>query len=262
MSNEIIQRDTVETICEKRDRAVELFSEAMEKIKEAKTILASVDKYAGPDSNAYQRLSYSTDGFVDDARKSIDRSFWNHLLKSSQLVTLMDAQAKEEFRKSMEKDVPELNVDDVIGTITTFIGNSENIFKRGVVNAFRELGFKYKTNDAFKIGPKIIMNSAVQFQTWGGWNFNYYMKADERLRDIERVFCVFDRKPPFPYDGGIAGVIRTAMQEKSQSGESEYFRFKMHKNGTLHIWFKNMKLVNKCNRIIAEHYGATLANAA
>jgi hypothetical protein len=260
MNTAIIARDTVETLCEKRDRALQLFEEAAAKLKEAHAVLDSVTKHAGPDSNVYRDLSYSTDGFVKACQKKIDERFWLHIMDTTQLVTLMDSQAKDEFRKSMEKDVPALTVDNVCGTVSAFVGNSENIFNRGVVNAFRQLDFKYKTNNAFRLDKKVILRNALT--TGWGFHFNSYMRTDERLRDVERVFCVFDGKPTFPHGGGVVGAIYTAMHEKRRDGESEYFRFKMHKNGTLHIWFKNMKLVNKCNRIIADHYGATLAHAA
>jgi hypothetical protein len=43
--------------------------------------------------------------------------------------------------------------------------------------------------------------------------------------------------------------------------ESEYFRFRLYGNGNLHIIFKRADLVAKANKIVADFYGKTLADA-
>ena len=43
--------------------------------------------------------------------------------------------------------------------------------------------------------------------------------------------------------------------------ESEYFRFELYRNGNLHIVFKRPDIVAKANKIVADFYGETFADA-
>ena len=186
--------------------------------------------------------------------QTMDRDIWRHIAKVSGMINIMDATARKQWEEDIEKKAPECTYATIEATLGQLQDNQQLIFNRGVVKAFQSLSSDYKTNDAFKIGRKIVMENALGF----------YNHGCDALVDVERVMFVLDGKKPPTGNDTIATKLTTAggcyFRPKRGELETEYMIGKTFKNKNAHIIFKRQDLVDKCNEIITAFYGQTIPN--
>lgn len=269
--SELILRAPLDAVEAHRNRAVELFAEAFDALAAARAEMA----LAGP-STAYPGhlpdalhtklcgRTYSTpsrDEFLEAATLQVDRVAWRHLLNVSGLERLMDQKAKREFHRQIDEAPPPATVETCHATMQDLFANAGSIFRRGIAETFSALDRRFKSHDGFKVGARIVLTRAMT--EYGSWN--HYAKADDALRDVERVFRILDGQQQPDYDAGILGVVSKA-RPRSLSGaaffaEDAYFRVRIFKNGNAHVWFKRDDLLERVNQLLADHYGAALGDA-
>lgn len=203
-------------------------------------------------------------GKVDyDAEKiriAMDRSMWRSFVVNTPLWSLMDTKARKKFDEDMAGIPPEATEENLRATMSLYFADAGKIFQRSLIETFRSLPNKYASNNAFKLDKKIILG---HIQDRNGY-FSHY--ADDRIRDLDRVFWVLDGKEyPADYNAGLPGVLRDAVCRErvnftagAGTCETEYFSVRFFKNGNAHATFKRPDLVLKANRMIAEYYGETL----
>lgn len=266
---DLIRRASIEELAGHRARALDLYAQAFRMIAaagDAARLAAPSRPYCcGIDDKALDVLKYDArygtpEGFAELVRKSLDADIWRHLIDSTGLASLMDSTARQEFLKQVDKDPAPATAENAAATMFSLLGDADKIFRRGLIEAFRRLDNSYKSNDAFKLTDRAVLSHA---RTTGfSIHWNHWSHADERILDVERVFAVLDGKPQLERAAGIIGKVDLAHGAGSHEAESEYFRARWFKNGNLHLWFLRSDLLQKANRMIAEHYGATLAEAA
>lgn len=274
-SQELATKETISQICGARDRALELYEAAAKLLVEAGKVSMKAhptSKHIALDRHDAETLisSYHVDNgtavevFMKTVREKLDKQVWRHLVEASGLGDLMDNKAKEDFEKDLQKEVQPATLDNVMATFHTQGAQAPEIFRRGLVNAFSNLRPGYKTNNAFKIEKKIILDNALQISFWGksGAYHHYwsqYGRGQNELMDVERTLRILDGQKPYDnrYEG-VIGAISAAAQEGRFEAETEYFSVKWYKKGSVHIIFKRPDLVEKANRIIASHYGAAV----
>jgi uncharacterized protein DUF4942 len=69
---------------------------------------------------------------------------------------------------------------------------------------------------------------------------------------------VLDGKETPDYQQGILAAIRTAIAAKERTAETEYFRVNWFGNGNAHFYPLRADLVERANKLIAEHFGEAL----
>lgn len=260
LNTDIIRQGSIQEVILKRDRAIEMFHKAIDMMYQAGKIAndAAQCSYAAP---SFDRMSFSYgDGATekDKARQEIDKAVWRYLLGISGLRNVMDAQAYREFNNQLDKDPPEVTLDNLTATFSNLGAQSGDLFRRGLVNAFVNLDYStYKTNDAFKIGKKVIVTYAMS--PHGG--FSYYGRKREAITDLDRIFHILDGKEPKDHLADASALIAQADRNGDQTLETEYFRFKWFKNGNIHIELRRPDLVTDANKLIAEHFGQVLRQA-
>lgn len=137
--------------------------------------------------------------------------------------------------------------------------NKDEVFKRGVINVFRELSWNYKTNSPCKFGSKIIINNLVRWDRWGCHLITG--QQTDRLADMERMLHLFSGKPipdnreniTIRLDGHIQSV------QGKERYENEMFIIKYFKKGSAHITFKRLELIDRINDIIARQFLSVLS---
>jgi len=201
--------------------------------------------------------------FLEHVRRSIDASAWRHLVMGYGFERLMDRQAKNEFEAQLAKDPPVLTVEIAESTLMQLMGDSEKIFRRGIANTFSRLERRFRSHDGFKVGSRIVLERA--FNEHGYWNSGNDRK--DEIRDIERTLCRLDGKETPESYAGIIGKMehegqRLGFGPKSYETSNEHFRVRVFKNGNVHLWFTRDDLVEKVNRLLAEHYGEVLGAGA
>jgi len=190
--------------------------------------------------------------------RNIDRGIWRDLMKKSGMLSLMDAQAREQWYNSLEKeDIPEISEANILSTFEQLHLNKVDVFERGAINVFKKLSWDYKSNSPCKFGAKIIVNGLVKYDRWG-FGLNRGWQCDQ-LVDLERILMLLDGKPIPDNRADISRHLSDHIsQQRTASYEDELFRIKYFQKGSGHIIFKRPELIDKMNDIVAKHFPSIL----
>lgn len=192
--------------------------------------------------------------------RNLDRSIWRDLMKKSGMLSLMDAQAREQWYNSQEKDdIPAVSEANILSTFEQLHQSKGEVFERGVINVFKGLSWDFKSNNPCKFGKKIIATGLVKHDRWG-FGLNWGWQRD-RLADLERMLVLLDGKPVPDNRADVTRRLSDHIHENRHSSryEDEMFVIKYFQKGTAHIVFKRPELVDKLNDIIARHYPGALS---
>ncbi len=191
--------------------------------------------------------------------RNIDRDIWRDLMLKSGMLSLMDAQARDEWHNSLEKeDIPAVSKANILSTFEQLHQTKGEVFERGVINVFRNLSWNYKSNLPCKFGKKIIVESVVKHDRWG-FGLNWGSQRD-RLTDLERMLMLLDGQPIPDNREDVSRRLGDHIHAKrsSDSYEDTMFKIKYFQKGSAHIIFKRPELVDKLNDIIAKHFPSAL----
>lgn len=192
--------------------------------------------------------------------RNIDRSIWRDLMLKSGMMALMDAEAREQWNESLEKeDIPVICEENIRATFESLHRGKQAVFERGIINLFKGLSWDYKSNSPCKFGKKIIIISLVSYHRWG-FGLNWGWQRD-RLVDLERMLYLLDGKPIPDNRSDISIRLMDHIQQNShgQVYEDEMLSIRYFQKGTAHISFKRPDLIEKMNDIVARHYPGMLA---
>lgn len=269
---DLVRRDSIEELCGHRERALDCYNRAFallldgldahRRASPGKSYVTGVSGRPG-DLLARPRPE-NTARFAAAVQCNIDQDMWRTFITGTPLGSLMDAEEREAFNREVEKNPPEVTPDTVFATMARLAGDAELIFRRGLVNAFGKLCRAYRSHDGFKIGDRVVLPCAVSVYSYGRnhCSVSFSSRWEDEVRDVDRVMHVLDGKPAPDYQQGICAAMRDAMHngrgEPLWTAETEYFRAKWFKNGNVHLWFKRADLVERANKLIAEHYGEAL----
>ncbi|EAO6249611.1 DUF4942 domain-containing protein [Salmonella enterica] len=192
--------------------------------------------------------------------RNLDRSIWRDLMKKSGMLAIMDAQARDQWYNSLEKDdIPAISEANILSTFEQLHQSKDEVFERGVINVFKGLSWDYKSNSPCKFGRKIIVTGLVKYDRWG-FGLNWGWQRD-RLADLERMLMLLDGKSVPDNRADVTRRLDDHIHENRGSNcyEDGMFKIKYFQKGTAHITFRRPELVDKLNDIIARHYPGALS---
>ncbi len=192
--------------------------------------------------------------------RNLDRGIWRDLMKRSGMLAIMDAQARDQWYNSLEKeDIPAVSEENILSTFEQLHQSKGEVFERGVINVFKGLSWDFKTNSPCKFGTKIIVTGLVKCDRWG-FGLNWGWQRD-RLADLERMLMILDEQPIPDNRTDVTRRLGDHIHANRHSNryEDEMFAIKYFQKGTTHITLKRPELVDKLNDIIARHYPGALA---
>lgn len=117
----------------------------------------------------------------------------------------------------------------------------------------KQWGGEYKTNvksNAVGVGKKVILGWMIE-SGYNGHPFRVRYGSEDRLRAINQVFTLLDKKDPdkdTTYQGALAEAIN-AIPRGQNTFETPYFRGRCFRNGNLHLEFKRQDLLDRFNLI-------------
>lgn len=261
-ATDLVRKESVEELCGHRARAVELYGVAVDRLREAMKAhtratqmggRASLPSLAIDSNDRWGKL----DEFVGKMTVRLDRDIWGGLITGTPIGSLMDAEERKAFQQSLDKDPPPATAENVRATMERLLGESDMIFRRGLVNAFKKLDRDYASNDGFKIGDRIVLTYGARWCKIMNY-FTLHSSREAELHDIDRVMHVLDGKPAPEYSQGLGGALHTLTYSRGEGKttcETEYWRCRLFKNGNIHLWPLRADLLAKANKIIAEHFG-------
>ena len=155
-----------------------------------------------------------------------------------------------------QNQIVEQCIEDTFDTMTKY--SSEN-------RVYKE---SWKTNDRYEVNKKVILPHFVQCCKYSHkMEFASYTR-DIWLNDIDKSLCFLsgikfeDCRPAYPpvkdeefKFKSIYNTLHKAFSAKQMECESEFFRIRMYKKGTLHLVFKDLTLHRRMNEFVWKKKG-------
>ena len=260
---DVICSTSIERIVTGRNAALAQIETLIQQLDDISTLTSNI---GGGKANEWGVRQYRYDCWLMDKTETaikaitqnIDRSIWKDLMNKSGMLALMDAQARDEWYNSLEKDdIPAVSEENILSTFEQLHQSKAEVFERGIINVFKGLSWDYKSNSPCKFGKKIIVDGLVQYDRWG-FHFRHGRRR-EQLADLDRMLNLLDGKP-VPENRNDLSVRLDAHISKQHASvyEDEYVEIRYFQKGTGHIIFKRSDLIDKMNEIVARYFPATL----
>lgn len=251
-----IKSVSIDALLIRRQAAVERLEQARDLMTDAAKCLAGTGAHLG-DALCYKgrnTMMLTDPKDFELLVSKIDSSIWGYLMDQSGLMTFMDRNAKENWRRGVyECKTPALTRENIELTFRGMHESRLQYFEQGIIRAFMQLSWDYKTNSPVAFGKRIIVNSLVRD---GRHPVN---STCDDVDDLIRAFHLLDNKPEPDHRYATYYQISAASGAKRNELDSEYLSIRWYKRGTGHISFKRPDLVLGMNRIIAKHYPGALA---
>lgn len=258
---ELICSTSIERIVSGRNTALAQITALIRQLDEISALTNRIGGGTAKDWAMRQGHSYDSwltekvDTAIRAITRSIDRSVWRDLMVKSGMISLMDAQARDEWHKNLEEgELPEISEENILATFEQLHHSKDEVFERGVINVFKGLSWDYKTNSPCSFGKKIIINNLVTHNRWG-FSLNWGWRRDQ-LTDLERMLFLLDGKSIPDNRGDICTRLMEHIRDNpaKEVYEDAFFSIRYFQKGTAHLMFKRLDLVEKMNDIIAKHY--------
>ncbi|MGE4716975.1 MULTISPECIES: DUF4942 domain-containing protein [Yersinia] len=263
---DVICSTSIERIITVRNTALVQIEALIHQLEDISTITNSIgggiakDWAMRQDFRCGSWLMEKTETGMKAITRNLDRGIWQDLMKKSGMLSLMDAQARDQWYRNLEGDnIPAISEESIYSTFEQLHRDKGNVFERGVINVFKSLSWDYKSNHPCKFGKKIIVNHLVTHNRWG-FSLNWGWRRDQ-LTDLERMLFLLDGKPIPDNRGDVTTRLMEHIRDHPgvQSYEDDFFSIRYFQKGTAHLIFKRLDLVEKMNDIIAKHYPGMLA---
>ncbi|WP_024530474.1 DUF4942 domain-containing protein [Serratia fonticola] len=263
---EVICSTSIERIVTGRNAALTQIEALIHQIADISTITNSIGGGVGRDWAMKQDfrcgcwLMEKAETAMPVITRNLDRDIWRDLMKKSGMLSVMDAQARDQWYRNLEGDnIPAISEANIISTFEQLHQRKDEVFERGVINVFKGLSWQYKTNNPCHFGKKIIVTNLVSYNQWG-FTLNHSYRRDQ-LADLERMLHLLDGKPLPDNRSDITSRLYEHIRANPQMVkvyEDDYFSIKYFMKGSAHLTFRKPELMGKMNDIIAKHYPGVL----
>jgi hypothetical protein len=200
--------------------------------------------------NQYHRVGRCA---IEEVTKRLKRDAWSVLVERLELRRLLSIKRREELDNQLREkgdELPDITEANILAMLTQSAENVGTYVDEAAREVFsfirptREGG--YKTNQVYRIGPKVILTWMVESDCRGGFRPNYH--REKYVTAIDNVFHMLDGKGPVgSYHGPLYDAI--AASGAAGVGETDFFRFRCYRNQNLHLQFKRLDLLDKLNLI-------------
>lgn len=194
--------------------------------------------------------------FIDELK----RKAWSSIIMKLGLERYMTSSVQKNFDqfKSAQSSF-DLTRDNIRQLILMLCSSGDQILKQAVVDVFDIFTAYYKenrcyvegwkTNSGWKVNRKVILPNFVSVGYGANYTTNYHRWQE--YSDIDRAMCYLAGKRYEDFNENKMLSLQTAISKiqigDSSEHESEFFKFRCYKKGTLHIYFKDEALWGKFN---------------
>jgi uncharacterized protein DUF4942 len=194
----------------------------------------------------------------DELRKLMEREAWGVLVDALGVKNVMSVAKRKQFDEQLARgELPPVSEQTITAILLGLAGQARDFAQEAAKEVFDLLrprgswGRKYVTNNAFRVGRKVILTWKVEQKYGGGFRVNY--SHQQELTAIDGVFHVLDGRGIMRENMGplVSAIDAT---DSTGRGETEYFRFRCCKNRNLHLEFKRLDLVKQLNGLAAGEY--------
>lgn len=242
--SELICSTSIERIVTGRDTALKQIEQLIQQLDAISQLTSEIGGGTAQDwamkaGHRYDSwMTEKVDKALPAVTRNIDRSIWRDLMLKSGMMALMDAQARDQWHKSLEEgDLPAISEANILSTFEQLHLNKMDVFERGIINVFKGLSWDYKTNSPCSFGKKIIVNNLVTHNRWG-FSLNWGWRRDQ-LADLERMLFLLDGKPIPDNHGDVTIRLMDHIRDNPSKDiyEDDFFSIRYFQKGTAHITF-------------------------
>jgi hypothetical protein len=204
---------------------------------------------------------------LNAAISELKSKFWRYIFDKTKIGQATTSNFRTKFETFAQQTAQiafsEANILNVLGM---FFQNHDAIIQDCILSVFDAATAYHeknkvhtegwKTNKSWKLNKRIIMpNGVVHEPKWNGWSLPW--RREDFLRDIDKALCFVSGKK----FEDIRGVYDAIYEHLRQIGskvayddefESEFFRVRVFKKGTVHLDFKDADLLARFNITAAE----------
>src|SRR5699024_6563126 len=200
-----------------------------------------------------------------DLNEELDRlrrGYWSLILDTNDFSELLTNETREKLNRQISAaNEMEINMANIKTLLMALKANQRDILIESVVSIFEKIT-KYhmneystnihyyngwKTNDAYAINKKIII--PISYGGFDSWDFKeeyerlFSSGVKDFIDDLVKAFQLIDSRfnNKFEYIG-------------NNTFENELLRFRMFKNGNIHVWFNDLNALKKMNYICGQHF--------
>jgi hypothetical protein len=193
----------------------------------------------------------------NEFRDALNMSAWKDVLSGLKMDGIMTSGLQKAFADNVEKTghLP-LTKANIAAVVSAIIGNSGETMKKAVVEVF-DMFTRYhadnrlpnqerwKTNKSWRCTKRVILPHWVELNWTSGMKIRY--EKARAYQDIDKACCWLMGKR---FDDIL--TIEKAMEAdmngpREMKGESEFFKFRYFKKGTVHLEFKDQVLLDRFN---------------
>lgn len=204
---------------------------------------------------------YHTDRAIEEVPALFKRIAWRRLIDCLGVKQIMSVKTRQEFERKLdgkgEGELPEITEETILSVLGGLYQQAQNFAQEAAKEVFSILrprgpiSGKYATNDAFRVGRRVILCWYVE-REWSGKRFRVSYHHEKELTAIDAVFHLLDGLGVLRDSRGP--LIRAITDSPDGKGETDFFRFKCYKNRNLHLEMKRLDLVKQLNLLAAGEY--------
>ncbi|GMK47632.1 hypothetical protein PghCCS26_47620 [Paenibacillus glycanilyticus] len=228
--------------------------------------ISTVNKrVSGRTSPLYSITPHAKEFTTADLSEELDRlrrGYWELILDTDEFRKMLTADAIEKLNRRIETaNEMEINLPNIRMLLMALGANQRDILIESVVSIFQKITDRHmtsyssnvhyyngwKTNSSYKINKKIVI--PIKYSHFDSWDFrDDYERINYDVRrwidDIIKALQLID-----------PNVSSQFTSISRQEFENDTLRFKMFAKGTIHVWFKDAKLLAQLNYICGSHFG-------
>lgn len=268
INNELSLSDPIKDLVSRYNGAVAILQERYKQQQILDAYLSDIDtaSYLLQDRKDHDSLTQQVS--FQDQLIALKARFWQTVFtktKISKYVTSDFINRFESFQKQQifvaftEENIKEL--------LSMFFLNRKEIMKECVLNVFEQCTRYHeknivhtegwKTNKSYKLSKKIIIPYGVYLEKWG--NFSYGYRYDSFYPDLDKALCYLNGlnidniTPTRKSLNDLINAVNQGNRHYSETWEGQFFYLKIFKKGTLHLTFKDEKVLESINRFVGEN---------
>lgn len=258
MSSEVINSIGFEGVVQARDAIAERIRQAHALLTQAQAIatqngLGRICHHDEWKSMALQEFLAA--GGDAKAISITDQAAWTKLLVQSNVMDLMSAKRKADWRTTLAKgEAPPFTEDAIIGTFRSLYEARAEVFETSVVECFEQLHPCYQRNGLTGFGARVILSNVTDVYACGLPG----RSACDQVDDLLRFMHLMDGRP-VPHAHKIRNAILDAITKGADRlYVDDYIHIRWFKNGNGHLTFKRADLVARMNEMLAKHRANSL----
>lgn len=268
INNELALSDPIKDLVARYNGAVAILQERYKQQQMLDAYLSDIETASYLIDNRKDHDSLSQSISFKEQLTALKARFWQTVFTKTQISKYVTSDFLNKFESFQKQQIyvafTEENIKELL---SMFFLNRKEIMKECVLNVFEQCTRYHeknivhcegwKTNKSYKLSKKIIIPFGVYLEKWGDFSYGY--RYDSFYPDLDKALCYLNglnidnitptRKSLHDY----INAVNQGNMDYSEQWEGAFFYLKIFKKGTLHLIFKDEKVLESINRFVGEN---------